>query len=524
MFIDSNDKSLGSIFNQLFDICIIGTGPSGSILLKELSKNKEKNICVIESGDFKIKKEHLEINKGENPFLGNYPHENYATNFGRLRQIGGTSNVWAGWSSPLNKFDFKKRDWIENSGWPINYDEFTKYFFKAQDFLKLDEYEYFDTLLNYVENKSQEKINDFLVQYWQFYKNPLNFRKKILNKFENHANVKIFYNLNCNDLILDDSLNSVKNIKCSNFNNENIQISSKIFVICCGGIENASLLLNSNSQESKGVGNRNSLVGKFFMEHPHITFSKNFVSNKSYFKNFDKISSFKKPDVSKLAGLVLKYDIQEKESINNAITVFSNHNLLEVSSAVIARYSLASKIFPIEYINYIKKLANESPSALTDLFNLIKHKLNNNFNNYSIIRIEQEPTILNSVQLSQKKNIFDKNIPTLNWALTNRDKKTIEINDKYISEYLIKNKIVDKIERHHSDIIFGVGHHMGTTRMSYNEKEGVVDTDQKVFGYSNLYINGSSIFPTSGSVNPTLTIIALSFRLSEILCNRMKVK
>ena len=44
MFIDSNDKSLGSIFNQLFDICIIGTGPSGSILLKELSKNKEKNI------------------------------------------------------------------------------------------------------------------------------------------------------------------------------------------------------------------------------------------------------------------------------------------------------------------------------------------------------------------------------------------------------------------------------------------------------------------------------------------------
>ena len=82
MFIDSNNKSLGSIFDELFDICIIGTGPSGSTLLEELSKNKNKRICVIEAGDFKIKKEHLKLNEGENPFLGNYPHENYSTNLG----------------------------------------------------------------------------------------------------------------------------------------------------------------------------------------------------------------------------------------------------------------------------------------------------------------------------------------------------------------------------------------------------------------------------------------------------------
>lgn len=522
MFIDSNNKSLGSIFDEFFDICIIGTGPSGSILLEQLSKDKNKSICVIESGDFKIKNEHIKLNEGQNPFLGNYPHENYSTNYGRLRQIGGTSNVWAGWSSPLNKFDFEKRHWIENSGWPITYDEFNKYFLKANDYLKLAEYEYFDTLLNFIKNNNHNHIDNFLVHYWQFYKEPLNFRKKILNKFEKYKNVKIFYNLNCNELILDNDLKTIQNINCSNFNNEQIQIKSKIFVLCCGGIENASLLLNSNTQESNGIGNRNSLVGKYFMEHPHITISKNHVSAKKYFKNFEKMNIANKPEVSRLAGLVLNYEIQEKESINNAITVFSNHNLLEVSSAVIARYSFVSKVFPIKFLSYIKKLINETPFAILDLFNLIKFKLDNNFNNYSIIRIEQEPTVSNRVELSQNKNIFNKNIPILKWTLNSRDKKTIDVNERYLSSYLLKNNIVDRIEKHQSDIIFGVGHHMGTTRMSYSDKDGVVNSDHKVFGYNNLYINGSSVFPTSGSVNPTLTILALSFRLSEILDKRMK--
>ena len=59
------------------------------------------------------------------------------------------------------------------------------------------------------------------------------------------------------------------------------------------------------------------------------------------------------------------------------------------------------------------------------------------------------------------------------------------------------------------------GHHMGTTRMSENESNGVVDSNCKVFGIKNLYISGSSVFPTYGYANPTLTIVVLSIRLAE---------
>ncbi|MEM7045156.1 MAG: GMC family oxidoreductase, partial [Pseudomonadota bacterium] len=63
----------------------------------------------------------------------------------------------------------------------------------------------------------------------------------------------------------------------------------------------------------------------------------------------------------------------------------------------------------------------------------------------------------------------------------------------------------------------GGHHHMGTTRMHDDPKRGVVDADARVHGIKNLYMAGSSIFPTVGSANPTLTLLATSFKLADHL-------
>jgi choline dehydrogenase-like flavoprotein len=63
----------------------------------------------------------------------------------------------------------------------------------------------------------------------------------------------------------------------------------------------------------------------------------------------------------------------------------------------------------------------------------------------------------------------------------------------------------------------GGWHHMGTTRMSDDPKRGVVDRNCQVHGIQNLYVAGSSVFPTAGSGTPTLTLVALSLRLAERL-------
>ena len=67
----------------------------------------------------------------------------------------------------------------------------------------------------------------------------------------------------------------------------------------------------------------------------------------------------------------------------------------------------------------------------------------------------------------------------------------------------------------------GTWHHIGTTRMHDDPKKGVVDESCAVHGIDNLYIAGSSVFPTGGATSPTLTLIALSLRLADHIAHKL---
>jgi choline dehydrogenase-like flavoprotein len=71
------------------------------------------------------------------------------------------------------------------------------------------------------------------------------------------------------------------------------------------------------------------------------------------------------------------------------------------------------------------------------------------------------------------------------------------------------------------EIVQDGGHHIGTTRMHVDPKQGVVDRDCRVHGIGNLFVAGSSVFPTAGHANPTLTIVALALRLAAHIKRRM---
>ena len=62
---------------------------------------------------------------------------------------------------------------------------------------------------------------------------------------------------------------------------------------------------------------------------------------------------------------------------------------------------------------------------------------------------------------------------------------------------------------------YGAGHIMGTCRMGDDPKTSVVDKFQRSHDHKNLYLVGSSTFPTSATANPTLTLAALSLRTAK---------
>jgi choline dehydrogenase-like flavoprotein len=134
---------------------------------------------------------------------------------------------------------------------------------------------------------------------------------------------------------------------------------------------------------------------------------------------------------------------------------------------------------------------------------------------------EQAPNPASRVTLSEERDLLGRRRPKLDWRLTALDIRTIgraqEIIDREMRRAGIgKLEIELRGERPPQDL-HGGWHHMGTTRMHTDPKRGVVDENCRVHGTSNLYIAGSSVFPTSGFANPVLTTVALALRLADHL-------
>jgi choline dehydrogenase-like flavoprotein len=63
-------------------------------------------------------------------------------------------------------------------------------------------------------------------------------------------------------------------------------------------------------------------------------------------------------------------------------------------------------------------------------------------------------------------------------------------------------------------------HQLGGAAMGLDAGEGVVDAECRTFGLDNLWIASSSVFPSGGQANPTLTIVALACRVADRVAKR----
>jgi choline dehydrogenase-like flavoprotein len=162
--------------------------------------------------------------------------------------------------------------------------------------------------------------------------------------------------------------------------------------------------------------------------------------------------------------------------------------------------------------------------------NLVRHALGKpkRFNVESVfleVRTEQEPNRDSRVTLGETTDAFGQRRARLHWALTERDKRTMRVTaqafqaelrrmrmgELTIAPWLLADDLV------FPDDMVGGHHHMGTTRMADDARRGVVDADCRAHEVDNLYLAGSSVFPTGGFVNPTATILALALRLADHL-------
>jgi choline dehydrogenase-like flavoprotein len=140
-------------------------------------------------------------------------------------------------------------------------------------------------------------------------------------------------------------------------------------------------------------------------------------------------------------------------------------------------------------------------------------------------RQEQSPNPDSRVTLSSEKDALGMPRVRLDWRLSEIDKRSIrtfyrllgqEVGRTGLGRVQMRDWLLSD-DRTWPSFVSGGWHHMGTTRMHTDPKLGVVDSNCRVHGLANLYVAGAAVYPTAGSANPTLTLVALSLRLSDYL-------
>ncbi|MFW0777258.1 MAG: GMC family oxidoreductase [Rickettsiales bacterium] len=477
-----------------FDLCIVGGGAAGIAIAHEFIGSSLR-VAIIESGGMEPDKATLELNKG------NVTGRHYSIESSRLRWFGGSTNHWEGMCAPFDELDFKERTWVRHSGWPITHDKLYPYYARAAKFLNMsgDTNDDFSVPQNLIESN-----NVLSFGCWRFAKH-LSLGEVYRQSLEQATNIKAILNANLIDIKLTDTLSSVSEMHFSTLAKQKFTIKAKRYVLACGGLENARLLLASNKQYEKGVGNWHDNVGRYFMEHPH--------------HEAGNLFSFGSDNLAKQFHLHFKKS-KGLSAVNDGLIANTSGKTLNIklSEAAQQKYKVGGGSLVINTTK-IDQRNGPTASLLSHVFGYQaptkKHGL--------YIRTEQVPNPDSRVTLSvSQKDALGMPRLQLHWMLKEQDWHTIHILAKMFAISVSANdfgvvrlyKWLGGSVKWPKHLGWG-GHHMGTTRMHENVKYGVVDKDCKVHGVDNLYIAGSSVFPTSSWANPTFTIVALSTRLTD---------
>lgn len=520
MHIDARNLENNSIIQG--DICIIGAGSSGiSVALEYI--NTSYKVILLEGGGFEYDDKVQNLYKGKTTGQKYYPLKS-----SRLHYFGGASQHWGGMCSPLDEIDFKKRDWIEHSGWPISKKDLDPYYKRAQKNLDLGPNEY---NLEYWKNKNPSYVafplNKDVIwnKMWQF-SAPTRFGTKYKNTIIDAENIHLYTYANVVDISANKKITSINEVIIKNHAGKTHKVKAKHFVLACGAIQNARLLLASNSQSKNGLGNSKDLVGRYFMEHPEINSAELWLKNPQSMSLY--LMSNKVPNPPR-AELAIREKRQNELKILNGTVSFlplaqarrlkSNMETWQDENPIINKKNRSgeSKSFMEKVQNKFKAYKEEQVKGISNAFQLY-------------IRLEQNPNPNSRVTLDNEKDALGVPRANLHWELTSLEKYSIRKIFEVLGEQFgladIGRVKLSEFLRNTNDLknpnFNGGWHHIGTTRMSISPDHGVVDSNCKVHDINNLFIAGSSCFPTSGAANPTLTIVALSIRISDHIKTLLK--
>jgi len=508
------------------DICIIGAGAAGISLSRSLI-DSGIDVCLLESGGFDFEDDIQALYDGESTGLSMTGVKGGC----RLRYFGGSTNHWAGYCSPLDELDFKTRSWVPDSGWPFQKSELSQYYTEASKVCEIKPTGYniesIEDALHQFPGFTKSKID---MSFWQL-SPPTRFGKVYRNELKKAKNVKVYLYANVIELVANENASALQSVKIQTLDGKKGTVRAKYFVLACGGIENARMLLLSDKVEKEGLGNGSGLVGRYFMQHvEYFTLTKILANHPSLL--ISPFLEFKKWNSDIIPVIHISAAAQEQHRLLNCAFSMNKvwHHKTGYDHLVDLWHEIKQGRWSDHSFHELKSVVKDMDSVATGIYNRIQgKKYHYAFDIELHVRCEQRPNPDSRVTLTNDRDQFGLRKVNVDWRLTDDEKITIReslhlmgqefgrlgLGRIKIPEFLLADETI------WPQPIWSGCHHMTTTKMSQSPEHGVVNKDCRVHSVNNLYVAGSSVFPTGGYTMPTLTIVALALRLGEHLKEKL---
>ncbi|MDE2583306.1 MAG: GMC family oxidoreductase [Rhodospirillales bacterium] len=513
------------------DLCIVGSGPAGLTIARELA-GTGIDVLVVESGG-------LEPDPGIDALSRivsvGAPRILEPTHV-RNRIFGGSSHGWSGRCASFDDLDFAARPFVPLSGWPVAPAALAPYVARATRHLGLGPDRPEGRGLAAARLRPRPPLDPALLRHvaWQFSRDPV--EPQAFMRFGRRfractaANIRILLHASVTHLTTGPcgaaAGTLIESLDVANLEGRRAVIRAPTVVLCAGGIENARLLLCSNRVCPAGVGNVHDLVGRTLMDHPRGS-----------------LLHFRLADAAAIRAIYGPYKLDSEQGRH----VFADG--VALSPAIRARRQLLNCAAwlhevrapddPIDAARRLISRASEAPGrdawavasqplrVLSGLHESlvrrrsVTHKLERS---HFLCAVEQRPDPDSRIRLGARRDRLGLPVAEIDWRIGEQEIASLTmlarlIEAEFTRTGLPRPIVADWVDsgRYPAGALMDAAHPSGTTRMAADPRHGVVDENCQVHGVEGLFIAGSSVFPTAGHANPTLMIVALALRLADRL-------
>lgn len=508
-------------------VCIIGAGAAGLLAAVRLARHPDVRVVVVESGIDKDDPHIQALNTIDNP------NDNYRGDL-RARGLGGTTTRWDGKLLPISRGDMAARPWVSLPAWPFDPSELDRYVGEIERLMGVDRASYEEDIASLLDPGQLLPRDDRdFAQRWPKRPAPANLdlAHVLRDEIADRDNLDIWLGATVSSFAFDPDSTRLESIVAIDHRGNSLTVTAQEFLIAAGALESTRLTLIADSQSGGVISKGSDALGRHFNDHfglevatvrpidrrmTNAALADRWILGPNRHLHFEL-----RPEVQQTGRIASTYfdfgvEVPYQSALTQARQAVRAARERRVGAALRSAFAAMTDL-PLLVNTLVWRYRNKLKYWPTDA------RLK--------IWIEQLPHPENRVVLSDSVDTLGLPLLRFEFHRTDDEERALRVTVSRIRAFwdrhfgslarLEWDAAVDRTGGRLIDLSVELAHPAGSTRMGLDPATSVVDPWLRVHRVPNLSVASSSVFPSSGSANPTFTIMQLAMRAADAIGSRL---